>query len=106
MTRPEPRPMRSTGMWVRVTRFVGLFVGFSVLACLPPLLVAWLTSDVLIAIAVGFIVSWVGLAYLTVRAGFTLSHALWFIVPGLGFAFMLWVLWELTEPGVLFNARA
>ena len=86
-------------------RFMVLFVGLGALGCLPTLLVAWLTSDFLIAIAVGSILAWAGFAYLTVRAGFKLSDAFWFIVPGIGFFFMVWVLWEASETGVLFRAR-
>ena len=86
-------------------RFMVLFVGLGALGCLSTLLVAWLTSDLLIAIAVGSILAWAGFAYLTVRAGFKLSHAVWFIVPGIGFFFMVWVLWEASETGVLLRVR-
>jgi hypothetical protein len=106
VAQPEPHAEYSSGLAVRAMRFIALFVAIGALGCLPTLLVAWLTSNLLIAIAVGSMLAWAGFAYITVRAGFKLSHALWFMVPGIGFFFMLWVLWEASEPGVLSGAGA
>ena len=101
MAELEPRAEYSSGLAMRAMRFIALFAVIGALGYLPTLLVAWLTSNLLIGIVVGTILAWGGLAYVAIRAGFKLSHLLWLIVPGIGFFFMVWVLWEASEPGVL-----